>query len=46
MTPDFQNTCQRDGEWSLYVADAFAVLDEKKEALDWLENAANRGFIN
>ena len=24
----------------------FAVLDEKKEALDWLENAVNRGIIN
>jgi non-specific serine/threonine protein kinase len=24
----------------------FAVLDEKKEALDWLENAVNRGFVN
>jgi hypothetical protein len=24
----------------------FAALDEKKEALDWLENAVNRGFVN
>jgi serine/threonine protein kinase len=46
MTPDFQKTCQRDGEWSYYVADALAILGEKKEALDWLENAVNRGFIN
>jgi len=46
MTPDFRNTCLRDWEWSYYVADAFAVLDEKKEALDWLENAVNRGFVN
>jgi non-specific serine/threonine protein kinase len=22
------------------------LLDEKKEALDWLENAVDRGFIN
>jgi disulfide oxidoreductase YuzD len=22
------------------------LLDEKKEALDWLENAVNRGIIN
>jgi len=41
-----RKTCQRDGGWSYNVADAFAVLDEKKEALDWLENAVNRGFIN
>jgi serine/threonine protein kinase len=46
MTPDFQKTCQRDGEWSYFVADALALLNEKKEALDWLENAANRGIIN
>jgi serine/threonine protein kinase/lipoprotein NlpI len=46
MTPDFRKTCQRDGEWSYYVAEALALLDEKKEALDWLENAVNRGVIN
>jgi TolB-like protein/predicted Zn-dependent protease len=46
MTPDFQKTCQRDSEWSYYVVVAFALLDEKKKALDWLENAVNRGFIN
>ena len=46
MTPDFRKTCQRDAEWSYLVADAFALLDEKREALDWLENAVNRGFIN
>jgi tetratricopeptide (TPR) repeat protein len=46
MTPDFRKTCLRDLEWSYYVADAFALMDEKKEALDWLENAVNRGFIS
>lgn len=46
MTPDFQKTCRRDPEWSYYVSQAFALLDEKKEALDWLENAVDRGFIN
>jgi serine/threonine protein kinase/tetratricopeptide (TPR) repeat protein len=46
LTPDLQKTCQRDLEWSYYIAGAFALLDEKKEALDWLENAVNRGFIN
>jgi TolB-like protein/Tfp pilus assembly protein PilF len=46
VTPDFKKTCQRDLEWSYNVAQAFALLDEKEEALDWLENAVNRGFIN
>jgi serine/threonine protein kinase/tetratricopeptide (TPR) repeat protein len=46
VTPDFKKTCWRDLEWSYNVAQAFALLDEKKEALDWLENAVDRGFIN
>jgi len=46
MTPDFQKTCKRDPEWSYYVAGMLSLLDAKKEALDWLENAINRGFIN
>jgi serine/threonine protein kinase/Tfp pilus assembly protein PilF len=46
MTSDFQRTCKRDPEWSYYVALALAVLDARKEALDWLENAVNRGFLN
>jgi eukaryotic-like serine/threonine-protein kinase len=46
MTTDFRKTCQRDMEWSYNVAHTFALLDEKKEALDWLENAIDRGFIN
>jgi non-specific serine/threonine protein kinase len=46
MTPDFQKTCKRDPEWSYYVALMLSSLDEKAEALDWLENAVNRGFVN
>jgi TolB-like protein/tRNA A-37 threonylcarbamoyl transferase component Bud32 len=46
MTSDFQRTCKRDPEWSYYVALMLSLLDAKPEALDWLENAVNRGFIN
>jgi len=46
MTPDFQKTCKRDPGWSYNVAIMLSLLDEKKEALNWLENAVNRGFIN
>jgi serine/threonine protein kinase/TPR repeat protein len=46
MTPDFRKTCQRDLEWSYFVADAFALLHENNEAFYWLENAVDRGFIN
>jgi non-specific serine/threonine protein kinase len=29
-----------------HLAGIFSLLGEKNEALDWLENAVNRGFIN
>jgi TolB-like protein len=46
MTPDFQQTCKRDLEFSHTVACMLARLDAKKEALDWLEGSVNMGFIN
>jgi lipoprotein NlpI len=46
MTPDFQKTCQRDPTYCHHLAGIFAMLDAKDEALSWLENAVNSGFIN
>jgi TolB-like protein/predicted Ser/Thr protein kinase len=46
ITPDFRKTCWRDFEWSYWVANLLSLAGAKKEALDWLENAINRGFIN
>jgi len=46
MTPEFQKTCQRDCTFAHHLAGIYALLGEKKEALDWLENAVNKGFIN
>ena len=46
MTPDFDKTCKRYHVYSYQVAVAFALLDKRSEALDWLENAVDRGFIN
>jgi TolB-like protein len=46
MTSEFQKTCRRDFEWSYSVAALLSLLGAKEEALDWLENAINRGFIN
>jgi non-specific serine/threonine protein kinase len=46
MTPDFQKTSRRDQQWSYFVALPLALLEEKEESLDWLENAVNKGFIN
>jgi non-specific serine/threonine protein kinase len=46
MNPEFRKTCLRDGSYCHNLADIFAILKEKTEALDWLEHAVNRGFIN
>ncbi len=46
LTPDFQKTCRRDYQWSYSVAEGLAAAGAKMEALDWLENAINRGFLD
>jgi serine/threonine protein kinase/tetratricopeptide (TPR) repeat protein len=46
MTPEFQKTCRRDAVWSYMVAARLSLLGSTEEALDWLENAISRGFIN
>jgi serine/threonine protein kinase/tetratricopeptide (TPR) repeat protein len=46
MTPDFVEAFRRDGAYSHMIASALALIGEKEKALDWLENAVNRGFIN
>lgn len=46
MTVDFIETCQRDVFHSEFLAGIFSLLNEKKTALDWLENAINHTFIN
>jgi serine/threonine protein kinase len=32
--------------WSLVMADCYALIDDKEQALDWLSNAIDRGFTN
>jgi non-specific serine/threonine protein kinase len=46
MTSEFQAYCRRDPFWSLHITEVYAILDEKEKALDWLENAMNKGLIN
>jgi len=46
LTPDFEKTCKRDHQWSYFVAIMLALGDIRNRSLDWLENAANRGFCN
>ena len=46
LTPDFLDTCHRDCTFSHHLAGMLALLGDKDEALNWLENAYDRGFIN
>jgi serine/threonine protein kinase len=45
-TEEFKATASNDLEYSSFLAQGFALLNEKTEALYWLENAVNLGFIN
>jgi len=46
LSPEFVATTRRDLTCSLVVAELYAMLDEREKALEWMENAVNRGFIN
>ena len=43
---EFIAAMRRDPGYSLLTADLYGILDERKEALDWLENAVSRGYVN
>jgi non-specific serine/threonine protein kinase len=45
-SPEYFDAMRRDPGYSLLTADLYAILDEREQALDWLENAVNRGWIN
>jgi len=36
----------QDASYGHHIAGFLALLDEKKESLNWLEHAVDRGFIN
>jgi non-specific serine/threonine protein kinase len=46
MTPELVAHSQKDLQNSFHLAAFYSYLDEKEEAIKWLENAINRGFIN
>ncbi|MBM4169120.1 MAG: hypothetical protein FJ215_08185 [Ignavibacteria bacterium] len=46
LTPFLKKTCERDPDYSEQIAAVLAVVGEKDEALQWLENAVNRDFLN
>ena len=46
QTPDVLRTMKRDLQLSYHAATFCSFLGQPNEALDWLENAINRGFYN
>lgn len=46
VTPDLVEAARGDWQYSWEVASAFALVGASDEALDWLQNAVTRGFIN
>ena len=46
LTEDVRNYFWQDAELPWLGAGGFALIDEKKEAIRWLEHSINKGFIN
>ena len=46
LTPEMQKTTARDTYWSHHVAGMYGKLGEYEEALRWIEQAVDVGFIN
>jgi non-specific serine/threonine protein kinase len=46
LTPEFISTTERDLQASYNLATFYAKLGDNENALNWLSNAINRGFIN
>ncbi|UCC85051.1 MAG: protein kinase [Gemmatimonadota bacterium] len=46
LTDTFVAQERRDAAVSCWAATCYAMLDDYQQALDWLENAVDRGFLN
>jgi tetratricopeptide (TPR) repeat protein len=46
VTPELLERARTVEWWSWHVAECFAVIDDRERAIDWLENAFQRGFRN
>jgi TolB-like protein len=46
VTPDLVEAARVDWQYSWEVASGYALVGASDQALDWLENAVTRGFIN
>jgi len=46
LTPTLEKTFRRDSAYSYHLAGVLALAGAREEALNWLENAVERGFMN
>ena len=46
LTPDFIKAMKMDLQFSWHLAAFYSFINEKDQALEWLEHAVDRGFIN
>ncbi len=46
LTSDAQRTCMRDAQLSYHLGAVLARAGAANEALNWLENAVNKGFVH
>jgi serine/threonine protein kinase len=46
VSPDFQARARRVEWWSEWIAQCYALMGEHGRAIDWLENAVDRGYID
>jgi serine/threonine protein kinase len=46
VSPDLKRWAEKDFNFSQWLADCYGLVDERDQAIRWVENAVNRGFIN
>jgi non-specific serine/threonine protein kinase len=46
VSDELKATGETDEYYSLRLAEGFALIDDRQEAIKWLENSVNRGLIN
>jgi hypothetical protein len=46
VTPEVQEVFGSDPQYSWFLSECYALIDDRPGAIDWLTRAASRGFIN
>jgi tetratricopeptide (TPR) repeat protein len=46
VTEEFKSLMKSDEIYPIWMAESYALINEKSEAIDWIENGISAGFIN